>query len=218
MNKFWKLTNLIVLSFLIITSLLGTFYKHISFGWGLGDIVGYALLYTTTIIHLILTIVLRDKRFTTHLFLTLFFFTSTVFIILQATVWRGSEYSWNGSIFYLPCPSKVRITNQGLEKELLIQMCSMDYYSEFTSTWDGQYMRIENGDILIPDELKKYLKCPIEFVEIQPYKLEIFENDSLSSYPQFKLDTLKKDLTYKLVGEIVRINNFTPVFEVTIKK
>ncbi len=61
MNYLWKRFNLIILIFLIIISLLGTFYKHISFGWGLGDLIEYAILYLTTIIHLIFTLIFRKK-------------------------------------------------------------------------------------------------------------------------------------------------------------
>ncbi|NJO92901.1 MAG: hypothetical protein HC831_30980 [Chloroflexia bacterium] len=67
----------------------------------------------------------------------------TVLIILNATIWRGNEYSWNGSIFYLPCPTEIKVNNQNTEKELLITMCSMDYYSEFSGTWDGNFLTIE---------------------------------------------------------------------------
>jgi energy-coupling factor transporter transmembrane protein EcfT len=44
LKSFWKIFNLVILLFLIIISLLGTFYKHISFGKGLGDMVGYCIL------------------------------------------------------------------------------------------------------------------------------------------------------------------------------
>ncbi|MFP7658013.1 hypothetical protein [Chryseobacterium proteolyticum] len=100
MNYLWKRFNLIILIFLIIISLLGTFYKHISFGWGLGDLVGYAILYLTTIIHLIFTLIFRKKSNSFHAILTLIFLIQTIIIVLKATIWRGSEYPWNGNVFY----------------------------------------------------------------------------------------------------------------------
>ena len=142
MSSTWRIANLIVLGFLIIISSLGTFYKHISFGMGLGDMFGYVLLYLTTLIHLILTLVSRRKGPTRHLILTLVFFTITIWVCLKATFLRDSEYPWNGSIFYLPCPTEIQIKNGGLGQRLLITMCSMEYNSEFKATWDGQFTAI----------------------------------------------------------------------------
>ena len=71
MTKFWKITNTIVLGLLILICGLGTFYKHISFGLGLGDMFGYLVLYLGTLIHLILTLISRKKGSLRHTFLTL---------------------------------------------------------------------------------------------------------------------------------------------------
>ena len=62
MKRIWKITNLIVLGILISICALGTFYKHISFGWGLGDLLGYALMYGTLLTHSVLTIISRIKK------------------------------------------------------------------------------------------------------------------------------------------------------------
>src|SRR5688572_24019327 len=156
--KFWKISNLIVLGLLILICVLGTFYKHISFGLGLGDILGYIVFYIGTITHLILTIISRKKGLTRHLFLTSIFLTFTIFISLYATIWRGHEYRWNGSILYLPCPTKIKVENKDKKSEILIQMCSMDYNSEFSGIWDGKKMTIKDGDIKIPNELEKFIK------------------------------------------------------------
>ncbi|MCD1117713.1 hypothetical protein [Chryseobacterium turcicum] len=80
--------------------MLGTFYKHISFGKGLGDMLGYCILYVTTITHLIITIIFRKKGNSIHAVFSLIFFIQTLIICLKATAWRGSEYPWNGNIFY----------------------------------------------------------------------------------------------------------------------
>ena len=162
MTKFWRITNLIVLGLLILISLLGTFYKHISFGIGLGDMIGYAWLYLTTITHFILTLVSRKKGPTRHLILTSVFFTMTIWICLKVTLWRDSAYPWNGSIFYLPCPTEIKINDNEFEKKLLITMCSMEFNSEIKATWDGQFMKIEEGEIKIPAELIEYIRYPID--------------------------------------------------------
>jgi hypothetical protein len=217
MSRSWRIANLIVLGLLIAIASLGTFYKHISFGMGLGDMFGYTLLYLTTLIHLILTLVSRKKGTTRHLILTLLFFTITIWICLRATLWRDSAYPWNGSIFYLPCPAEVRIKNGDLEKKLLITMCSMEYNSEFKATWDGQFMKIGEGAIKIPNELQEYIKYPIDIIGIEP-ELENYIIGEVDRKPRFTTDTLRLNTTYNLEGEIVRINNSIPVIQVRINK
>lgn len=209
-----KILNLIVLGILIIICLLGTFYKHISFGLGLGDILGYIVLYLGTITHLILTLNSKNKGLTRHLFLVSIFSTFTILIALKATIWRGNEYKWNGSIFYLPCSTNIMIDNQDLKKELLIQMCSMEYDSKFSGVWNGQKMTIKNGEIQIPDELEKYINRPIKTVEIDPEYWENYENDIIDKEYSFDKDTLKLNEIYNFQGEIVGIRNNIPVMKV----
>lgn len=211
-----KILNLIVLGLLIAICLLGTFYKHISFGLGLGDIMGYLVLYIGTITHLILTINSRNKGINRHLFLVSIFSIFTISIALKATIWRGHEYQWNGSVFYLPCPTNIKIDNQNIQKKLLIQMCSMDYYSKFRGVWDGQKMTIIDGEIRIPGELEKYVKRPISVVEIEPEFWEKFENDIIIKEYRFDKDTLKVKEIYNLKGEIMEIRNDIPVIKVII--
>ena len=179
MTQFWKISNVIVLGLLILICGLGTFHKHISFGLGLGDMFGYLVLYLGTITHFILTIISRNKGATRHIILTLIFLTFTGLIVLNATIWRGNEYRWNGSLFYLPCPTEIKVQNQDFEKNLLIQMCTMDYYSEFTGTWDGKYMTFKTGEIKLPKELEQYITRPINKVIIEPDSYETFENDNI---------------------------------------
>jgi len=219
MTKYWKILNFIVLGLLILICGLGTFYKHISFGLGLGDIFGYLVLYVGTLIHLILTRVFRKKGNLLHGFLAITFLTFTVFIILKATIWRGSEYRWNGSLFYLPCPTEIMIDNPETTKKELITMCSMVYYSEFSGTWNGQFVTIKVGKVKVPKELKEFIQQPITKVEIEPrfnewHFSETGEKIDLS----FNKDTLQTDLNYDFHGEIRAIRNKIPVLEVSIKK
>jgi|GEM_PF-2269445 len=167
MTKVWKTSNKVVLGFLILICGLGTFYKHISFGLGLGDMVGYFVLYSGTLLHLILTITSRKQGAERHFILNFIFLLFTILIILKATIWRGSEYKWNGSVFYLSCPTEIKVNNDDFEKKLFIQMCTMTYYSKFTGVWDGKYITIKKDNILIPKELKKYIKFPISQIEIE---------------------------------------------------
>ena len=218
MTKIWKILNLIVLGLLILICILGTFYKQISFGLGLGDIFGYLFLYAVTIIHLVLTLILRKKGTAWHIILTITFLFFTILISLRATIWRGSEYSWNGSVFYLPCPTEIMIENGNTKKELLIQMCSMEYDSEFSGIWDGKQLIIKQGEIKIPKKLKSHIKQPIVKVEIEPDSWFVVENDILIEEPRFDKDTLKVNQHYIFAGEIMAIRNYQPVVKSIIIK
>ncbi|MDR2204751.1 MAG: hypothetical protein LBE36_01130 [Flavobacteriaceae bacterium] len=117
MTKIWKILNLIILGLLILICILGIFY-NITFGHGMGDIFDYFILCAGTIIHLILTLVARKKGKSWHMTLTMLFLIFIILISLNATIWRGNEYPWNGSIFYLPCPEKIEIKNDNIDKKL----------------------------------------------------------------------------------------------------
>jgi hypothetical protein len=219
MTKFWKISNAIVLGLLVLICGLGTFYKHISFGLGLGDMFGYLVLYLGTLTHLILTLISRKKGSQRHSILTFIFLTFTILIVLNATIWRGNEYKWNGQLFYLPCPSEITIDNQEIQKEELITMCTMDYYSKFSGNWNGQFISITSGSIKIPEELEDYIKRPINKVEIEPeyndwHFMETGEKINLN----FNKDTLQTSFNYELDGEIQAIRNEIPVIKVRIKK
>jgi hypothetical protein len=96
MIRFWKIANWIILGIQAVICLLGTFYKHISFGWGLADFLVYIIMYLLFITHLLLTIKLTKQ----YVFLVFVFIITIIFFCLKATLWRGLEYGWNGEIFY----------------------------------------------------------------------------------------------------------------------
>ena len=100
MTKFWKITNSTVLIAQFIICLIGTFFKHIAFGWGLGDMLWYGLMYLLLIVHFILTITSGNKTLKRFQLMTIIFLTATIMICLKATIWRGIEYPWNGKLFY----------------------------------------------------------------------------------------------------------------------
>lgn len=178
--------------------------------------MGYIVLYAGTLTHIILTIKSRNKGLTRHLFLVSVFSTFTILTILKATIWRGHEYQWNGSIFYLPCPTNIKVENQDIKKELLIQMCSMEYDSKFNGVWDGQKIVIKEGKIKIPSDLDKYIKRPISTVNIEPEFTEQFENENAIKDYWFQKDTLKTNRIYNLQGEIMEIKNGIPIMKVRI--
>src|ERR1035437_9351421 len=115
MTRIWRISNLVVLGLLIIICLLGTFYKHISFGAGLGDIFGYLFLYFTTLVHLVITVLSRKKGDRRYKYFTIIFLVLMIFICLKATFGRGPEYPWDGNIFYMPCSKVITIENRSEE-------------------------------------------------------------------------------------------------------
>ena len=100
MPNFWKIANSILLSIQFIICTLGTFYKHLAFGRGLGDMYWYGLMYLLFIVHLILTINSGNKSLERFKIITVIYTITTLFICLQATIYRGPEYPWKGEIFY----------------------------------------------------------------------------------------------------------------------
>ncbi|MEO1514234.1 MAG: hypothetical protein AAFV95_04455 [Bacteroidota bacterium] len=100
MNNPWFLANLLVFGLSIGICLLEKYYKHISFGWGLGDLLWHMLLHIAMAIQVVLTIVYWNRGDVYHKYIALSFFAFLVLLALKATIWRGSEYPWNGRIFY----------------------------------------------------------------------------------------------------------------------
>ncbi len=218
MEFFWTILNLVVLSFLILMCLLGTFYKHISFGWGLGDVLGYFCLFGLTILHLILTIYFWKKGIIQYNYLGIVFLGFSIYLSLKATIWRGDEYEWNGQIFYLACPTNVKIKNSGKEKELVITMCSMQYNSKFSGTWNGTQMENLKGEIKIPDKLKKFINFPVEKIVIKPFSKINLDNVCTNGYSNFDEELLTKHNEYTFSGEVVEVIDYIPVFKVRMKK
>jgi len=96
----WKIINGITLFVLGLIILLETFYKHIPFGAGLGDMFWYLIMYAVFTSQVILTYVYRNKSEKQYAIMTLIYMLILIYICLSATIWRGGEYPWNGKIFY----------------------------------------------------------------------------------------------------------------------
>ncbi len=210
--------NLIVLSYLVLICILGICYKHISFGWGLGDMLGYAMLFGGTIIHLALTYGWRNSNGEFKAVIAIVFLMFSIYITLKATIWRGGEYAWNGSLFYTPCSKRIKIQNKKVEKELLISMCSMEYYSKFTGNWSGNEMEKLSGELKIPKRLEQYIDYPINKVMIRPATYSQMQGEEFVRIRYFESDSLKLGKTYNLTGEIIQVVDRTPIFSVRIRE
>ena len=95
----WKKINFSILSLQVLICFLGTFYNKIAFGWGLGDLIWYGIMYLLLFIHLILTLRYRNQDDKLKK-IAIVFFILIISICLKATIWRGVEYPWNGKIFF----------------------------------------------------------------------------------------------------------------------
>lgn len=202
MGQPWRVVNLVVLGFLVTISFLGTFVVHISFGRGLGDLFGMAILYVITLLHSMFTFAARkEKNQRGHILLAIIFLPLSIYISLKATLWRGQEYPWNGSIFYLPCAHEVPIENESERKKILVSMCTGQHSSRFSGVWDGKKIKVESGEVKIPNELEKYVRMPIANVNI-------IGNATI----------LKVEATYSVTGVIASVNDSVPVISIeTIK-
>lgn len=97
----WLLLNGILLVYGAVVCLLNKYYKHISFGWGLGDVLWELFMYVTIIMHLSILLLSYDNHgFNFYWLYATVFFCLWVIISLKATLLRGGEYKWNGKIFY----------------------------------------------------------------------------------------------------------------------
>jgi len=219
MTQFWRFFNLLILGVLLLICGLGTFYKHLSFGLGLGDMFGYFVLYVGTFIHAVLTFSLRKKEVVRTIILSLSFLIFTILMVLNATIWRSALYPWNGSIFFLSCPREIVIEHQNTQKSELIRMCTMDYYSEFTGTWRAPFLILKNGAIKVPKELQQYLHTPITKVALIPHALfwGIENPDRLHIPYDFRIDTLQPNHIYRFTGDISAIKNGIPTINAKIR-
>lgn len=135
-QKTIKYYAIILLGIFILFSANGVIGR-LAFGYGLGDLFYLLILWGITIIYLIAFLINRNKS--KRLLVTNLIFTiPLIWIILMATIWRGSEYSWNGEIFYIPCRTEIKIESEKRNTKEILTMCSMTYYSDFTGTWNGR--------------------------------------------------------------------------------
>ncbi|ANQ51825.1 hypothetical protein MY04_4490 [Flammeovirga sp. MY04] len=201
--KFLRVLNLILLSFLIIICLLGLFYKHISFGMGLGDILGYFFLISGTVLYVYLFQKYYKGGIAPQLLMLNFYFIFTFLVVLKATYLRSDEYKWNGCLFYERCFRDFQITNSNYDKTKWVDVCPCKYSTDFTGKWSGYHVELLSGDIKYPEELEEYIKLPITIAFI---KME--EEEKQASLIQHQI--------YSFSGTIHEIKNGIPVMEVSL--
>lgn len=195
---FFNFFNYIILGFLVFLCLLGTFFKQVSFGLGLGDFIGYLVLYITTLAYLILTLILRKKRTKILFPISIIFFFLTIMICLKATIWRGSEYRWNGQLFYIPCLKEILIKKENFQETVAVSMCTGYYNSKILGKWNGNQFKVIKGNVEYPKEIKKYINLPIKLINIEKMNEGVYGNS-------FVKDTMKINMEYNIEGEVSKI-------------
>jgi prolipoprotein diacylglyceryltransferase len=96
----WKIINIVILSLFAAVVVWSTTEGRITFGNGLGDLYWYGLMYIIIIGHASLTFISRKRSPDYFVKLAVAVFFVIFWLCLEATVWRNSEYPWNGNIFY----------------------------------------------------------------------------------------------------------------------
>lgn len=92
-----KITPLILL--LMLTFCSYYFHGRMRFGYGLGDVFYYIVLWLATIFYIAIYIIIRTDNSESSYFFPPIFTIVAVFLILKMSIWRGSESPWNGDIF-----------------------------------------------------------------------------------------------------------------------
>lgn len=79
----------------------GSFLGYVTFGYGLGD---WLHIITTTILWIVISIIIivnwKQRVHKNQMILTIGMIACIVFLLLKITILRGTEYKWNGDIFY----------------------------------------------------------------------------------------------------------------------
>ena len=96
LKKIIKILPFLILGILSIFSMKG----KIAFGFGLGDIVYHGLVYLGFIIYGIYFFVKKENPQKIDLRFPIISLLFCAYLILTMTIWRGSEYRWDGSILY----------------------------------------------------------------------------------------------------------------------
>ncbi len=83
----------------MIFLIIGNWKGYITYGYGLGDLFYLILAVIALLITSVLAFHVFIKRRRLMLFLMFLIFSIVIFFGLNATIYRGSEYKWNGQIF-----------------------------------------------------------------------------------------------------------------------
>ena len=180
---------------------------ELGFGHGLGDIVYYAVLFPITIIHFLWFFKIRKANSKNFIAPLIIFFMSTLYFLLEATVWRGPEAPWyfvesnaddeSNRIMY-----EVKSGNETNYIDIVDP--KEKYVSELkitVTTSNNKIAFIDSGKLVRPDTLKQTLNK-------SDYKYIIIDGQN-----PFATDTISKTMFVK--GQIVGMQDTVPVFYIS---
>jgi len=213
-----KILNLTILFFEILVCALILSGHRIAFGHGESDLFYFCLLYLIVTVHLIWTIVSTFKNETLKL-QSIIFAVLTLFILSKATLFRGSNFPWDGEVFVNHGRLKPNngsniiytVTTTFANKDSTLVLNVPDPGKKFLTTlWvsDPECTGcndcvIDSGKLLIPDTLRRFLNDPIAndilFLEGKsPYNIQ--------GEPY---------ISYKIVGQVTGVRGGRLVFYVS---
>ena len=107
-DHYWNIVNIAILVYGLSICLLSKYYKPVSFGWGLGDLIWHILMYLSVILHICIYLIALDRSSKSTSIIAIGFAVVWILFSLKATLFRGDEYKWNGKLFY-EHPSEVKL-------------------------------------------------------------------------------------------------------------
>jgi|SRR5690554_2213327 len=184
MRKTIKILPLLILILLSILSMTG----RVRFGLGLGDVIYHGLIYLGILVYGIYFFVTRNHLKGSHMVFPIIVIGYCGYLILMMTIWRGSEYRWNG---YVLAPTQktrenrkeVVYENQLTNINLQIKANPNDYdlivKKGFLLRSNGKYELAINEFIkaqkLEPDRYKAYWEAGYAFSLMKDYQSAIRE-------------------------------------------
>ena len=100
-SMIWLAANIAIIIYGTTICVLNIWYKHVSFGSGLGDKLWELGMYLALTSEGIILLSSHDSYgFERHWIYSFLFGTFWIVLTLKATIFRGNEYRWNGKLFY----------------------------------------------------------------------------------------------------------------------
>ena len=213
-----KTLNFALLLFEILTCVIILSGHNIAFGHGGTDFFYFCLFYLSVTVHFVLTIRSTIRHKTIKLQLIIFSLL-TLFIISKATIFRGSEFPWDGDIFVnhgRQKPNKgnniiytVTSTFENKDSTIILNLPDPDK-KYLTTLWvsDPECTGcndcvIDSGKLLVPDTLRKFINDPIS-------------NDVLLLEGKSPYDIQGEPyIRYKITGQVTGVKDGRLVFYVS---
>lgn len=202
LNKYYSIFLLAILIFFSVNLIIG----NINFGYWIADILYEFILIVITIVFSI-AILVNWKSKVRFLVSNCILSIPAIWIILMATFWRGSDYRWNGEIFY-PSKSSIRMkADEEREWRYEIDSIILKYRNHLTITTNHDIVRayarigVLNSFLQENKEAIKYYEKVIEMGGDSLGKIlaKRVESHSTSSYIERNESSLRNALVNQYI-------------------